>query len=456
MNLKQSRSQNKMLTLREKIIYTVLILIGFRFLSHVPLPFVNPKYISSMISNNGSLTFFNALTGGGFEQMSLMALGITPYISASIVVQLMGVVIPKLADMQKDGATGQKQIKKINIGLSVVLAFVQSICMTWRFGSQGLLTSYTWYTVLIPAVLMTVGVFILAYAGQMIEKHFFGNGISLILLVGILSSYFADANTLYDAIKVDGSVQKTVIACAIAVIAVIALFWFAFFLNSCEKDVHVTYSQKVSANGGASSQHATIPLKLLSGSVVPIIFASSIITLPALIEGFTGSDIKWLWIFNSTKWFNKDCPWATIGVLLYCVMIVGFSYYYNHLNLNELELAQNLQRYGGYINGVRPGKATANYLKRQMKYMTFFGGLGLCVIAIVPTIATSLLNISRLSFLGTSIIITVSVVCESKAKFIAEYDAYGLYGKLSVGSAASRSLFSASTRKARHSVKGAK
>lgn len=453
MSLKQTHCQNKMLTLREKIIYTVLILIGFRFLAHIPLPFVNSSYISSMISGNGSLTFFNALTGGGFEDMSLMALGITPYISASIVVQLMGIVIPKLGEMQKDGATGQKQIKKINLILSAVLAFVQAICMTWRFGDSGLLTKYTWYTVLIPAVLMTIGVFVLAFAGQQIEKHFFGNGISLILLVGILASYFGDANSLYDAIKVTNSVSKTVLHVAIAVVAVIALLWFAYYLNYCEKDIKVTYTQKVAANGESGSHQAVIPLKLLSGSVVPIIFASSIITLPALIEGFTGSDIKWLWIFNSTKWFKADCPWASIGVVLYCIMIIGFSYYYNHLNLNEIELAQNLQRYGGFINGVRPGKSTAVYLKRQMKYMTFLGGLGLCVIAIVPTILTSMLNISRLSFLGTSIIITVSVIVESKAKFFAEYDAYGMYGELSVGSAASRSLFTGSTRKMK-SAKG--
>lgn len=449
MNLKQKYGQKRMLSLRERILYTVLILVAFRLLAHVPLPFVNPDYITTMLNNNGSLTLFNTLTGGGFETMSLMALGITPYISASIIIQLLGVVIPRLADMQKEGATGRKTIEKISLVLSGVLGFVQAICMTWGYGKQGLLTSYHWYTVLVPALLMTLGVFVLSFAGQMITKHFFGNGISLILLVGILASYFSDANSLFVALTSGNKVILSVLYCVIAFIAVLALFWFSFYLNQCEKRIPVTYSQRVSAGGVARPQTSVIPLKLLSGSVVPIIFASSIITIPAIVQSFTGTDYKVLWIFNSSRWFQASAPWASVGVLLYCVMIIWFSYYYNSLNLNEVELANNLKKHGGYINGIRPGKPTSDYLKQQMKYMTFLGACGLCVIALVPNVVTALLNLSRLSFLGTSIIITVSVIGETKKTLLSEYNSYGLYTKQSSNLSSVRSVFGNGVRKSK-------
>lgn len=436
--------QKRVLTLREKVLGTLLILVLFRLLAHVPLSFVNPQYISTLLDTNGSLTFFNALTGGGFESMSLMALGITPYISASIIIQLLGVVIPRLADMQKEGATGRKTIEKISICMAVVLALIQSLCMTWGYGKRGLLTTYKWYTVLVPALLMTVGVFLLAFAGQMITKYFFGNGTSLILLTGILCSYFGDANTLYEVLTTGKKVPIAVLCCVSALIAILLLFWFTFYLNSCEKQILVTYSQKMSVNGGSHVQSSTIPLKLIPGSVVPIIFASTIITIPSLVQMFTKTDVKWLWIFNSAKWFQKTAPWASVGALIYCLMIIGFSYYYNSLNLNEIEIASNLKKHGGFVHGIRPGKPTSDYIKKQMRYMTFIGALGLCVIALVPNVLTSLLGITRLSFLGTSIIITVSVICETKKKFLVDFMTRNYYHKKSDGNTykpKSRSVF---------------
>lgn len=449
----KTHQNGRMLSMRERVLCTVLILILYRLLAHIPLPFVNADYVSALLDNNGSLTFFNTLTGGGFENMSFVALGITPYISASIIIQLMGVVIPRLADMQKEGATGRQTIERISIVLAAVLGFLQAICMTWNYGKQGLLSSYTWYTVLIPAILMTVGVFVLSFAGQMIQKHFFGNGISLILLTGILCSYFSDANSLLDALMVSNK-WLTVLYCVIAVVAVLALFWFAFYLNACEKRIPVTYSQRISAGGSSQTQSSVIPLKLLSGSVVPIIFASSIITMPSLIQSFTGTDYKWLWIFNSSYWFNKTAPWASVGILLYCLMIIWFSYYYNSLNLNEVELASNLKKHGGYVHGIRPGKPTSDYLKRQMKYMTFIGACGLCIIAMVPNVVTALLNLSRLSFLGTSIIITVSVIVETKRTFLTEYNSYGFHTKSLRNIPKSRSLFGDSFKKSKGLTSG--
>lgn len=411
--------QHRELSLYNKVLFTVLILIGYRLLSHIPLPFVNVEYMKLMMDTNGALSFFNALTGGGFESMSFMALGITPYITASIVIQLMGVVIPRLGDLQKEGAVGRQMIERITLILAAVLGFLQAFVMTWGYGKQGLLSDYTWYTVLIPAVLMTVGVFVLSYAGQLITKHFFGNGISLILLTGIVSSYLSDADTLVRVLTKDQTMTMSIVLCAAALVAVLLLFAYAFYLNFCEKRIMVSYSQKISQYTG-NTETSVIPLKMLSGSVVPIIFASTILSVPGFIASITGSEAKWLWLFDSGKWFSMEHIWASAGVILYCIMIIGFSYYYNHLNLNEVELAQNLKKRGGYIHGVRPGQDTAVYLKNQLKYMTFLGGLGLCIVALIPVLVTNLLGISRLAFLGTSIIITVSVLQETYKKFTAE------------------------------------
>lgn len=421
--MKEYRAK-KFVTFREKVIGTVLILVLFRLVSHIPLPFINAEYIGQLLENNSALTFFNAMTGGSFEEMSILALGITPYITASIVTQLMGVVIPRLAEMQKEGSTGQRTIEKINIVLAACLAFMQSVFMLWGYGSKGLLTPYKWYIILFDAVLMTVGVFLLSFAGQMISRHFFGNGISLILATGILASYLADANHLFVMLKgSDRTPVQVAVYCGIAFLAVLLLFAFTYWLTFCEKRIHVTYSRKISTADGINqmmAQKQVIPLKMIAGSVVPIIFASSILTLPSIIQSYTGTDVKWLWMFDMGKWFNPARVWPSVGVIFYCAMIIWFSYYYNNLNLNEVELSNNLKKQGGYINGIRPGKPTELYLKDQMFYLTLIGAFGLCIIAIVPAYVTAVLTIPRLSFMGTSIIITVSVIKETWDAFQAE------------------------------------
>lgn len=411
--------RRRMISFRSKVLWTLLILCVYRLLCHIPLPFVSADYMKTMVGENGSLGLWNVLTGGGLESMSLMALGITPYITASIVLQLLGVVFPRLADLQKEGSTGRKKMEQVTIAVAAGLALFQSVFMMIGYGRQGLLSSLTWYTVLIPSVLMTLGVFLISFAGQFITEHLFGNGISLILLTGILASYFSDAQALGSVLTANKNLPLAVLSCVGMLLAVVLLFVFTIWLNSCEKKITVIYSGKMQMHAGYCPQNV-IPLKLIAGSVVPIIFASTIITIPALIQSFTGTDVKWLWIFNSSHWFSLSEPWASMGVVLYCLMIVGFSYYYNALNLNERQIADTLKRQGGTISGIRPGKPTEEYLRRQMRYLTLLGSLGLCVIALVPMILTAVLGISNLSFFGTSIIITVSVIAETKKSFQAE------------------------------------
>ena len=402
----------KQISFKQRFGLTILLLVLYRLCSHIPLPFVNKDYVQAMIDSNGSLGILNTLTGGNLGNMSIVALGITPYITASIVLQLMGVLIPSLSDMQKDGSTGQDKFNRITIGLAAVLGFVQSLLMMIGYGKQGVLSVYTWYSVLISTVIMTLSVFGLSFVGQYISDHLFGNGISLLLVTGILCSYLSDGQTLYHAITYGRkTIYLQVIACFVAILVILLLFSFTIWLNSCEKRVHVNYSQKLGF--GYMKQKNVIPFKLIGSGVVPVIFASTILTIPAYIQMFTKTDVRWLHVFNTSHWLSKTEWWANFGILLYFLMIIGFSYYYQSLNLNEHEIADNLKRAGGSIVGVRPGRDTELYLRKNMKYLTFLGSIGLCVIAFVPIVLSVVLGVPNLSFVGTSIIIVVSVIDET-------------------------------------------
>lgn len=413
--------KNRRLTLSQKVCGTLLILLLYRILSHVPLPFVNNEYISKVIDTNGTMGMFNALTGGNLENMSLMALGITPYITASIVLQLMGVVIPRLSEIQKEGSVGQRRMKHITIVLATALSLLQSVGMLISYGHWGMITPYRWYAIAIPAVLMTLGVTALSFAGQYISDHLFGNGISLILVTGILCSFVSDGQTLFYALTDGRELWLQIVLVVVTLIVVVLLFAFATYLMDCEKRIHVTYSVKMAANSDAAYKNeGVIPLKLMAGSVVPIIFASTLFSIPSMIQLFGSFDVKFFDVFDTTRWLKPEQWWASLGMIVYFVLIIWFTYYYQMLNLNEKELANNLKKQGGVITGIRPGKPTADYLHRQMRYLTLLGGLALCVIALVPIVATSLLGVSHVSFLGTSILIIVSVLLETGKKYQAD------------------------------------
>lgn len=410
--------QKRNLTLRQKIAGTLLLLLIYRLLSHVPLPFIDSTYMKALVSGNGSLGLLNMLTGGNLGNMSIMALGITPYITASIIVQLMGVLLPILPKMQKEGPDGQRRYKRVIMILAVILAFIESLGILIGYRRQGILTNKAWYAVLVPALIMMMGAFLLAFMGQYMEKHFFGNGTSLILVTGILASYVGDALSLGTVLTAGKSLPIAIVSISAAIICVVLLFLFTTFISVSGKDISVTYSAKVS--GQSAAQHSSIPLKLIGGGVVPIIFASTIITFPSLIQSFTGTDAKWLHLFNMNYWLSIDEPVASIGLILYLAMIIGFSYYYQALNLNEKELAEKLKKNGGVIPGIRPGIPTEQYLKRQMKWLIALGGICLCIIAIVPMLVSGTLGVANLSFLGTSIIITVTVLDETLRKYESE------------------------------------
>lgn len=400
----------KEFTLKQKVAGSGLCLLLYRLLSFVPLPFVNRELIKAAVGANGSLGLLNALSGGNLGNMSLMALGIGPWITASIVLQLLGVAFPKFGDLQKD-EDGKKTYKLITLASAIGMALIESVGMMTGYGRLGYLNTYTWWSVAILALLMMAGTGILSLMGWYMEERLFGNGTSLILTTGILCSYVSDATTVGVVLTNGRSIPVGILLCVLAAVLLLVLFLYTVFISSCEKRIPVVYSART---GKANMKNTSrIPLKLLVGGVVPVIFASTIITFPALIGSFVGSDAEWLEIFNTNCWLHPGHTWQNIGFVLYVALIIGFGYFCQLMYVNPQELAKNLQKNGGTVPGVRPGRPTADYIVAQTRWLTALGGIFLTVIAAVPMVVSGLTGLSSLSFLGTSILIVVGTIMET-------------------------------------------
>ena len=418
--------------LRKRILITVGILLLIQILAGIPTPGVKVDYFKELLSSNSGIGLFNMLSGNGLGNLSITMLSITPYITASIILQLMGVVFPVLQDIQKDGETGRKIFRRYTVLLGVALAALEAVGFAIGFGKQGLLISYKWYWVLCVTLIWTIMAFLLMVAGEFIEEKGFGNGISLILLLNILSSYPSDTISLYEKFIKGETIGNMVLHTAAIIVLLVALFVFTIIIQETEKRILVQYSQKM--NGHVAANRSYFPLKLCPGSVVPIIFASSLMSLPTMIASFwNASDKYWILnMLNTGKWFNAEHPSYSVGAILYVVMIIGFSYFYTSMILNPLEIANNFKKSGGVIPGVRPGKPTSDYIASQLKWVIGIGAVALCIIALVPTVLSGIFGLSRLSFAGSSIIITVGVLMETKDRFMSEIQTEMNFKKLSL------------------------
>lgn len=405
----------KEFTMKQKLTGTALCLLMYRLLSFVPLPFANREYIRQAVGANGSLGLLNTLSGGNLGNMSLMALGIGPWITASIVLQLIGMAFPKFADLQKE-EDGKKRYKIITFITSVAFALAESIGLMAGYGRAGYLTDYTWYTVLVPALMMMAGSGILSLMGWYIDEKLFGNGTSLILTAGILCSYVSDGTILGMILAGGKGTAAAVLVCIAALMALFWLFAYTVFISSCEKRLPVVYSAKLKGSRNMKNT-STIPLKLLNGGVVPVIFASTIITMPALIGAMADSHAEWLEIFNTNYWLGGGHWWTNIGFILYVILIIGFGYFCQLMYVNPVELSHSLQKNGGTIPGIRPGKPTADYITSQARWLTALGGIFLTIVAAIPMVVSGLTGVGNLSFLGTSVLIAVSTISETWDKW---------------------------------------
>lgn len=406
--------------LRKKLLFTTLILIVVRFGSQLPIPEIDSAQISAYLKSTlgDSFNLLNSFTGGSFMQMSVFALSVTPYITSSIIMQLMTIVIPALEEMQKDGEDGRKRMAKITRYVTVVLAVIEGAGLAIGFANQGALgTNYTTFTIFTMIIALTAGAVLVMWLGERITESGIGNGISIILLVNIVSGMPGDFTSLYNQFMKGKQIGPALIAGCVIVGVVLAVVVFVIILSDAERHIPVQYSKKMQGRKLVGGQQSNIPLKVNTAGVIPIIFASSIMQFPIMLQnvlkyennGFIG---KALTSLNSSTWFDASHPKRSIGLLIYIVLVILFAYFYTSITFNPLEISNNMKKQGGFIPGIRPGKPTVDYLNKILKYIIFIGAAGLTIVAVVPFFFNGVFGAS-VSFGGTSIIIVVGVILET-------------------------------------------
>ncbi len=406
--------------IRRKIGYTFLMLIVIRIGSGLPTPGVNPSYIQKFFAENTGEAFnlFNAFTGGSFERMSVFALSITPYITSSIIMQLLTIAIPALEEMQKDGEDGRKKIVAMTRYLTVALALLESTAMAVGFGRQGLLTDYNFVNAASVVLTLTAGSAFLMWIGERITEKGIGNGISMVLVINIISRIPNDMATLFEQFVKGKSIARGGLAVIIIVAIIIALVVFVVILQDGERRIAVQYSQKTVGRRTYGGQSTHIPLKVNTAGVIPIIFSSSLMQFPIVIASFIGKSEgkgiggEILRGMNQGNWCNPEQLKYSWGLIMYILLTVFFAYFYTSITFNPLEIANNMKKSGGFIPGIRPGKPTVEYLTRILNYIIFIGACGLVIVQIIPIVFNGWLG-AQVSFGGTSLIIIVSVVLET-------------------------------------------
>ena len=419
--LETLRNAFKIKDIRNRIFYTLVMLVIIRIGSQLPLPGVNAEVIANWFANQGTdaLNFFDAITGGSFEQMSVFALNITPYITSSIIMQLLTIAIPKLEEMQKDGEDGRKKIAEITRYVTVALALIQSIAMAIGFGRGGYLDKFDAPHVIMMVTGLTAGSAVLMWIGERITEHGVGNGISIELVINIISRIPEDLMTLYTQFIANApNVGNAIIAAAVILAVILVTVVFVIILQDGERRIPVQYSKKIQGRKQVGGQSTHIPLKVNTAGVIPIIFAQSIMQFPVIIATImgkgngTGIGSKILHGLSQSYWCDPENPIYSIGLLVYIVLVIAFAYFYTSITFNPLEVANNMKRQGGFIPGIRPGKPTSDYLTKILNYIVFIGAVGLMIVAVIPIFFNGVFS-ANVSFGGTSIIIIVGVVIET-------------------------------------------
>lgn len=389
--------------LRRKILFTLMMLFVFRIGAMIPIPGVDSSVIASLVEGNSLLSLYNMLVGGAFSQFTLFALGISPYITASIIIQLLTYAIPSLEDLSKSGETGRKQINKYTKYTALVLGVVQSFSITFGFVVSALKDKSALSIAIVIITLTASSMFLVWIADKITEKGI-GNGSSLIIFFGIISRLPNEMFDIYNKLS-EGTIKPWVLACVL-IISLIVIVGVIFIQEGVRK-IPVQYAKQVVGRKTYGGQNSHIPMKINQSGVMPVIFASSILALPQTISMFLNEDAQ---TFVST-YLSPYGDYFLLYLLLEVFLIVFFSYFYTTISFNSEDIANNLKNSGGFIPGIRPGKPTENYLNKILTRLTLAGAVFLSIIVIIPAITNHFAKI-QLTLTGTSLLIVVGVALE--------------------------------------------
>jgi preprotein translocase subunit SecY len=420
------RNAFKIPDLRKRLWFTLMMMIVFRFGAHIPVPFLTKDAMQAFMSGGTDLfSLFDVFTGGAFANATVMALGVSPYINASIIVQLLAVAIPALERLTKEGVEGRKKINRITRYLGIILAIVQGAGLYVTLHNIGVTSGITAIkqesvlTFFIITLTFTAGTAFIVWLGELITEKGIGNGVSLIIFAGIVSRIPTAAVSIYNNYLVSGvrNMKNVALAIAIVVIAIAAVVLVVLF-DAAERRIPVQYAKRVVGRKMYGGQSTNIPIKVVSGGVMPIIFASSIMAFPATIVRLsTGNNLP-----TSGFWYRVlGCFAASYGpswtdivyAALYFLLIIFFTYFYSAIQFNPIEMANNMKKSGGYIPGYRPGKPTSGYISKVSTRLNLSGAVFLGIIAVLPIIIGSVFNISGMQIGGTSLLIMEGVALES-------------------------------------------
>ncbi|WP_209344240.1 preprotein translocase subunit SecY [Flavonifractor sp. AGMB03687] len=417
------RNAWKIPELRKKILFTIFALLIFRLGSVVPVPFINSEALGTTLNSMGGIfSLLGTMNGTAFSMAAVFALGVQPYINSSIIIQLLTVAIPALERLQRDGGEeGRKKIAAITRYVTVAIAILQGL------GYYTLINSYNmidtaglpgWWVAIVIILCFTAGSAFVMWLGEQITEFGIGNGISIILFAGILSRVPGMVMTVYTGIQnnINGVTGEGVFnlpwwGAILIVIGMLAIVVLIVFIQNSERRIPVQYAKRVVGRKMYGGQSSHIPLKVNMSGVMPIIFAQAIASLPSTVGMFFGKSVEseggwgvFLRVFNTT---------SIVYIVVYFLLIVGFSYFYSTMQFNPVEVANNLKKNGGFIPGFRPGKPTADFIHKVLGKITMFGALYLAVIAIAPIVTGAIIGVSSLAIGGTSVIIVVGVALET-------------------------------------------
>ena len=403
------RNAWKIPELRKKILFTLFVLLIYRLGSCVPVPYINVdvlnNYYTQQLSNT-VLGLYNAMSGSAFSNATVFALGIQPYINASIIIELLCIAIPALERLAKDeGEEGKKKIQKITryttVGLSLLMGIAYYIMLKNASAQYSILEQTSFVSGMVIVMTFMAGAAFLMWVGEQIDQFGIGNGISMILFAGIVSRVPSMVGSLFSL--------KWYVA-ILMVVGMLAIVMFIVFISNSERRIPVQYAKRVVGRKMYGGQSTNLPIKVNMSGVLPIIFAQSIATLPATIMAFVGAPSSGFWAWMNTYVFDTK---SAVYIIVYFFLIIAFSYFYATIQFNPIEIANNLKKNGGFIPGFRPGKPTSDFIFKVINKITLFGALYLAVIALLPIIVGIIIKDTTLSIGGTSVIIVVGVALET-------------------------------------------
>jgi len=397
--------------IRRKIVFTLLMLVVFRLGSFIPVPGVNAEVLK--LSDQGVFGLLNTFGGGALKNFSIFAMGIMPYITASIIIQLLQMdVVPKFTEWSKQGEVGRRKLAQFTRYGTIVLGFIQAVGMSIGFNNlfPGLIKNPGVLTYLLIALVLTAGTAFLLWLGELITTHGVGNGISIIIFAGIVAAIPTAFNQIY-AQQIEGAGEAIfirIVTVVLLLVAVLAVIVGTIFISQALRKIPIQYAKRMVNRSPVGGQSTHLPIKVNAAGVIPVIFAISFLITPPTIAGFFGTNEVTTWIQTT---FTYSHP---IGMIIYVALIIAFTYFYTFVQVNPEQMAENLKKQGGYVPGIRPGKSTQEYLTRILYRLTLVGSIFLAIIAVLPVFFVNIAGLPQtVQIGGTSLLIVVGVALET-------------------------------------------